>query len=134
MKKKKKIWNRCKNDNKNQHNLCWNYEIIISYSYWSLWDLNCWEFKTDSSNLLDVRIKSILAFKIYKLISLEYFDMTNRSVLVIVASAWFKMLLSILVILLRKVFLSVRKLGQWRRNWHVFQTWQPQVQSEFNVS
>ena len=40
-----------------------------------------------SSNLLDVRIKSILAFKICKLISLEYFELPNESVLVIVASA-----------------------------------------------
>ena len=40
-----------------------------------------------SSNLLDVRVKSILTFKICKLISLEYFELSNRSVLVIVASA-----------------------------------------------
>ena len=32
-------------------------------TYWSLWDLNYWEFKRGSSNLLDVRIKSTLAFK-----------------------------------------------------------------------
>ena len=42
-------------------------------------------------------IKSILAFKICKLISLEYFELPTRSVLVIVASAQFKILLSILV-------------------------------------
>ena len=35
---------------------------------------------------------------------------------------------------MRRVFLSVRKLGQWRRKWHVFSTSQPQVQSGFNVS
>ena len=79
-------------------------------------------------------MKSILAFKICKLILSEYFQLPNRSVLVIVASAWFKILLSILVILLRGVFLSLRKLGQWRRKWHVFSTSQPQVQSGFNVS
>ena len=68
--------------------------------------------------------------KICKLISLEYFKLPNRSVLVIVASAWFKILLSILVILLRRV----RKLGQWRRKWLVFSTSQPQIQSGFNAS
>ena len=87
-----------------------------------------------SSNLSDVKIKSTLAFKTCKLISLEYFELPNTSVLVIVASAWFKILLSILVILLRRVFLSVRKLRQWRRLWHVFSTSQPQAQSGFNVS
>ena len=54
-----------------------------------------------SSNLVDVRIKSILAFKICKLISLEYFESPNRiKLVIIVASAWFKILLSLLVILL----------------------------------
>ena len=68
------------------------------------------------------------------MISLEYFELPNRCVLVIVASAWFKILLSILVILLRRVIYSVRKLGQWRRKWLVFSTSHPQVQSGFNVS
>ena len=40
--------------------------------------------------MLDVRMKSILAFKIFKLISLDYFELPNRSVLVIIASASFK--------------------------------------------
>ena len=71
--------------------------------------------KRASSNLLDVKIKSTLAFKIWKLISLEYYELPNRSVLVIVESGSFKILLSILVISLRRVFLSVRKLGQWWR-------------------
>ena len=76
----------------------------------------------------------ILAFKIFKLILLEYFELPNRSVLVIVVSAWFKILLSILAIMLRRVFPSVRKLGQWRRKWHVFSMSQPQVQRGFSVS
>ena len=38
-----------------------------------------------SAKLLDVRIKSILAFKICKLFSLENFKLPNRSVLAIVA-------------------------------------------------
>ena len=89
--------------------------------------------KRGSSNLLNIKIKSTLAFKIWKLISLEYYELP-KSVLVIVESGWFKILPSILVISLRRVFLSVRKLGQWWRKWHVFSTLQPQVQSEFNVS
>ena len=84
--------------------------------------------KRGSSNLLDVNIKSTLAFKIWKLISLEYYELPNRIVLVIAESGWFKILLSILV------FLSVRKLGQWWRKWHVFSMLQPQVQTGFNVS
>ena len=32
------------------------------------------------------------------------------------------------------MFLSERKLGQWRRKWDVFSTLQPRVQSRFNVS
>ena len=84
--------------------------------------------------MLDVRMKSILAFKIFKLISLDYFELPNRSVLVIIASASFKIWLSILAIFLRRVFHSVRKLGHRRRNRHVFSTSQPQVQSGFNVS
>ena len=100
----------------------------------SLWDLNCHKFKRGLSNLLDVRIKSILAFQICKLTSLEYFGLPNRNVLVIVESVWFKILLSILVILLRRVLLLERKLGQWMRKLHVFLRSQPQVQSGFNVS
>ena len=57
-----------------------------------------------------------------------------NTTLVIVASVWFKISLLILVILLKIVFLSGRKLRQWRRKWHVFSTSQQQVQSEFNVS
>ena len=53
----------------------------------ALIDLYVKNLKRGSSNLLDVRIKSILEFKICKLISLEYFELPNRSVLVIVASA-----------------------------------------------
>ena len=45
------------------------------------------EFKRSSSNLLDVRIKSILAIRINKLISMEYYELPNRSVLVTVTSA-----------------------------------------------
>ena len=74
---------------------------------------------------------------------------TDRSVFVIVSSAGFKILLSILVILLRRVFLSVRKLGQWGRNSYeqivmsdsdkehlliFMRPSQPQVRSGFNVS
>ena len=40
-----------------------------------------------SANLLDVRIKSILAFKICKLISLEYFELPNRNILVIIVAS-----------------------------------------------
>ena len=36
--------------------------------------------------------------------------------------AWLKILLSLLVIFLRRVFLSARKLGQCRRKWLVFST------------
>ena len=60
------------------------YEILIAKN-----------FIKGSSNLLDVRIRLILAFKICKLISLEYFELPNRSVLIIVPSALFKVLLSI---------------------------------------
>ena len=38
-------------------------------------------------HLLDVKIVSILAFKIWNLILLEYFELPNRSALVIIASA-----------------------------------------------
>ena len=38
-------------------------------------------------HLLDVKIASILAFKIWNLILLEYFELPNRSALVIIASA-----------------------------------------------
>ena len=108
--------------------------LINRDTFWSLHDLNYWEFKRGSWNLLDVRTKSIFVFKICKLTSLTHFELPNRSVLVTAASALFKRLLSILVILLRKVFVSVRKLWQWRRKWHVFLTSQPQLQSGFSVS
>ena len=39
------------------------------------------------SGSMDVRMKSILAFKICKLTSLEYFEFRNRNVLVAVVSA-----------------------------------------------
>ena len=67
----------------------------------------------------------MLEFNICKLTSLEYFKLPNRKVLVIVASASLKILLSISVIMLRR---------KWRRKWHVFSTSQPQVQSGVNVS
>lgn len=54
--------------------------------------------------MLDVRKKSILTLKIYKLTSLKYFEVSNRSFLVTLASAWFKIRISILIILLRTVF------------------------------
>ena len=103
-------------------------------AFWSLWDLNYEKLKRDSSNLLDIRIKLILTFKVYQLNSLEYFGLPNRNVFLTAASTWFKILLSILVVMLKRVFLPVRKLGQWRRNWHVISVSQPQEQSGFNVS
>ena len=122
-----------------KHNLRSNWQIVFMSDtdeqiLSDLYEILIVKNLRGSSKLLDVRVKSILTFKICKLISLEYFELSNRSVLVIVASAWFKIITSILVILLRKVFLSVRKLGQWRRKSHVFSTSQPQVQSGFNVS
>ena len=86
-----------------------------------------------SSNLLDLRVKSIPAFKICKLTPSEYFELSDRNVLSTVASVSFKVILSILVILLRRVSLSARKLEQWRRKWHVFSTSQPQAQIGLNI-
>ena len=76
-----------------KHDLCSNWQIIFmrdtdKQTLVYLYEILIVEdFKRGSSNLLDVRIKSILAFKIYKLTALEYFELPNRSVLVIVASA-----------------------------------------------
>ena len=44
------------------------------------------ELRRGLSNLLDIRIKSILAFKICKLTSLQYFELKNRSVMATKAS------------------------------------------------
>ena len=79
----------------------------------SLWYLN---YQWGSSNLLDVRIKSTLAFKIWKLTSLEDFKLPNISVLVTVASVWNKVLLSILFIKGR--YSSVR---DWEKGWVILQ-------------
>ena len=76
-------------------------------------------FLQEEVYLLDVRIKTIIAFQIWKLTSLEDFEFPNGSVLVTVASAGTKRLLSILVIFWKRVFLSARYLGQWGRKWHV---------------
>ena len=90
------------------------------------------------SKLLNLRVESIIAFQNFKLTSnwlhLDYFKFPKRSELVRVAPAWFKMLLWKSVILLKRVFVSARKLWQWRRKWHVFSMSQPQIQSGFNVS
>ena len=63
-------------------------------------------------SLLDVRLKLIFTFKIFKSTSLEYFELPNRMFLVAVASASFKILVSVLIIFLRKVLLPATKLGQ----------------------
>ena len=75
--------------------------------FWSLWDLDYYEFNRGLSDHLDVKKKSKPVFKIDP-------ELPNKSVLVTVASAWFKILLSLLVILLRRGFHSARKLGQWK--------------------
>ena len=58
---------------------------------WSLWDLSYYKnLKKGSSDLLDVRVNLKLVFKIFKLISLKFFEVSHRNILVIVASMWFK--------------------------------------------
>ena len=61
--------------------------LIFKDTISSLCDLNYQEMNKGSSNLLDLRIKSILAFKICILTSSEYFELSNRSVLGTVVSA-----------------------------------------------
>ena len=72
-------------------------------------DFNYQEINRGSSNLLDLKIRTILASKILKLTSSEYFELSNKSFLGTAESASCQTLLSILVILLRRVFLSSRK-------------------------
>ena len=77
-----------------KHNLCSNWQVVFT---------SC----THKQTLIDhYEIFSIKNFKkICKLTLLEYFQLPKRIVLVIAASAWFKILLSILAILLRRVAL-----------------------------
>ena len=76
-----------------KHNLCSNWLLVFMSD-------------TDKQTLID--LYEILVIENLK----EVYQ--NRSVLIIAVSARFNVLLSILVILSRRVFLSARKLGQWR--------------------
>ena len=62
--------------------------------------------RTEKRFIKSYRSLNILAvtFEICKLTSFEYLILPNRSLLVAVTSVWFKIIQSILAILLRKMF------------------------------
>ena len=94
----------------------------------------CFQWKSGSSNLLVERIYSIVALRTFVLAYVSNELLPKRSVLIKTGSQRSRKLLSMFVMVLRRVRLSVIYVGQWGRKCAVDSISKPQLQNGFKES